>query len=133
VKAERVKELSGRPPRYRPEPVPPQTLDPRALDGIIRLLKRTYHGQISIISQNFRVVQVELKENFNPDELMAPGTGLLDGLENHIQVQNKIAKALAGLEFGQVILVIKKGHLAQIERLQKVRLSDVQGLGGDGI
>ncbi|MDR2338837.1 MAG: YezD family protein [Deltaproteobacteria bacterium] len=108
-------------------------VDQRMLAGIIGLLKRTYHGQIIIISQNYRVVQVELKENFNPEELMAPSTGLLDGLGKPEQLQKKIVEALTGLEFGQVILVVKKGHLAQIERLQKVRLSDVQGLGGDGI
>jgi hypothetical protein len=106
--------------------------EPKILEGIISLLKRTYHGQIIIINQNYRVVQIERKENFSPDELQNPSLGLVD-VGKPDQLVKKLREALAGLEYGQVSLVIKKGRLVQIERLQKVRLSDVQGLGGDGI
>jgi hypothetical protein len=108
------------------------TAESKILNGIISLLKRTYHGQIVIINQNYKVVQVERKENFNPEEILMPSLGL-EELVNPDQIMKKLSEALVGLEFGQVILVIKKGRLVQIERLQKVRLSDVQGLGGDGI
>ena len=111
----------------------PRLADPKILDGVVNLLKKTFHGQIVIISQNFRVVQVERKENFNPEELLSDSLGLADDLGDSSQILKKISQALNGLEFGQVILLIKKGRLGQIERLQKVRLSDVQGLGGDGI
>jgi hypothetical protein len=103
------------------------------LNGVLRLLRQTFHGQIVIITQNYRVVQVERKENFSPDELAAQSLGLLDDTSSPQPILQKIGGALADLEFGQVILVVKKGHLVQIERLQKVRLPNVQGLGGDGI
>jgi hypothetical protein len=107
-------------------------LDPQVLDGILELLKATYHGQITIVNQNFRVVQIERRENFNPDELVGP-LGLSPESLNLGAVKRKISDALKGLEFGQVVLVVKKGRLAQIERLQKERFSDLQGVYGDGI
>ncbi|MDR1312230.1 MAG: YezD family protein [Deltaproteobacteria bacterium] len=108
-------------------------LEPQTLDGILDLLRGTRHGQITIVTQNFRVVQVERRENFNTDELgERPGNAAADSL-NLAAVKKKISLALKGLEFGQVILVVKKGRLAQIERLQKERFSDLQGVYGDGI
>jgi hypothetical protein len=116
--------------------VPPQIdfSEPMAIDGVMSLLRRTFHGQITIITQNFRVVQVERKENFNPEELQGADALSLkeDGL-NFEAVQKRIIGALKGLEFGQVVLVVKKGRLAQIERLRKERYSDLQGVYGDGI
>ncbi|MDR1041488.1 MAG: YezD family protein [Deltaproteobacteria bacterium] len=107
-------------------------LEPRVLDGILELLRGTRHGQITIVNQNFRVVQVERRENFNPEELGGP-PGLDAEALNLTAVKKKISQALKGLEFGQVVLVVKKGRLAQIERLQKERFSDLQGVYGDGI
>jgi hypothetical protein len=107
-------------------------LEPQVLDGILGLLQNTFHGQITIVNQNFRVVQVERRENFNPDELTGPVGLIGDGL-NTGAVKKRISSALKGLEFGQVVLVVKKGRLAQIERLQKERFSDLQGVYGDGI
>ncbi|MDR2459168.1 MAG: YezD family protein [Deltaproteobacteria bacterium] len=108
-------------------------LTPPIMEGVMGLLQRTYHGQITIICQNFRVVQVERRENFNPEELASDSLGLKDEGINLSEVQKRIVGALKGLEFGQVILVIKKGRLAQIERLQKERYADLQGVYGDGI
>jgi hypothetical protein len=108
-------------------------LEPPLLEGIISLLKKTFHGQITIVTQNFRIVQVERKENFNPEEL-GKGELTLDELSlNPAVVKKKIRESLTDLEFGQVILVVKKGRLAQIERLRKERYSNLQGLEGDGI
>lgn len=110
----------------------PDFLEPQVLEGILELLRETYHGQITIVNQNFRVVQVERRENFNPDEL-GGASGLNGEGLNLVVVRKRITQALKGLEFGQVILVVKKGRLAQIERLQKERFSDLQGVYGDGI
>lgn len=108
-------------------------LDTWLLEGLTRLLQKTFHGQVVLITQNFRVVQVERRENFNPDELSNPNLGLAPETFNPQTVREKIIGALKGLEFGQVVLVIKKGRLVQIERNLKERFADLQGLGGDGI
>jgi hypothetical protein len=115
--------------RRNPTPV----LDAGLLEGLTGLLRRTFHGQVILITQNFRVVQVERKENFNPEELADPNLGLEPEFFKPQAVREKIIQALKGLEFGQVVLVIKKGRLVQIERNLKERFADLQGLGGDGI
>ncbi|MDR0548930.1 MAG: YezD family protein [Deltaproteobacteria bacterium] len=108
-------------------------LDPAVLDGLIHLVKKTYHGQIVLITQNFRVVQVERKENFNPEDLLERNLGLLSESLKIQVLKDRVLGALKGLEFGQIVLVFKKGRLTQIERLQKERFSDLQGMSGDGI
>jgi hypothetical protein len=103
------------------------------LEALIELLKKTFHGQVTLITQNYRVVQVERKENFNPEDLQEEYLGLNLETFNARTVKEKVIQALKGLEFGQVVLLIKKGRLVQIERHLKERFSDLQGLGGDGI
>ncbi|MDR1545610.1 MAG: YezD family protein [Deltaproteobacteria bacterium] len=112
---------------------PPTALNSEVLAGLMRLLAKTFHGQVSLVTQNYRVVQIERRENFNPDDLLTPDLGLSAEHFRVEAVRDKIAQALKGLEYGQVVLVIKKGRLAQIERLQKERYADLQGLAGDGI
>jgi hypothetical protein len=109
------------------------SIDPIFLEGLLNLVKQTFHGQVIIISQNFRVVQVERRENFQPEELSEKSLGLNQAGFNPGKIKDKILQALKGLEFGQVILVIKKGRLVQIERMQKERYSDLMGLEGEGI
>jgi hypothetical protein len=108
-------------------------VDNSFLEALIRLLKVTFHGQVTLITQNFRVVQVERKENFNPEELLEDHLGLSADNFSPQTVKDKVVQALKGLEFGQVVLLIKKGRLVQIERHLKERFSDLQGLSGDGI
>jgi hypothetical protein len=108
-------------------------VDNSFLESLIELLKRTFHGQVTLITQNYRVVQVERKENFNPEELQEDYLGLnLENFNSRV-IKDKVVQALKGLEYGQVVLLIKKGRLVQIERHLKERFSDLQGLGGDGI
>ena len=108
-------------------------VDNSFLEALIKLLKKTFHGQVTLITQNYRVVQVERKENFNPEELLNEDLGLSPDSFDPRTIKDKVVQALKGLEFGQVVLMIKKGRLVQIERHLKERFSDLQGLSGDGI
>jgi hypothetical protein len=108
-------------------------VDNSFLEALLKLLVKTFHGQVTLITQNYRVVQVERKENFNPEELLDEYLGLSMDNFSPQTVKDKVVQALKGLEFGQVVLMIKKGRLVQIERHLKERFSDLQGLGGDGI
>ena len=44
-----------------------------------------------------------------------------------------LAGALAGLQFGQVVIKFQAGRAIQIDRTEKRRWSDLMGIGGDGI
>ncbi|MDR1044788.1 MAG: YezD family protein [Candidatus Adiutrix sp.] len=109
-------------------PQPPLT--PALFDSLMNLLKTSFHGRITLVIQNFRLVQVERQENFSPDELLAPG-----GVQEFSRpaLIKKINRALEHLEFGQVVIIFKKGRLSQIERIAKERVTDVSGLDGEGI
>jgi hypothetical protein len=109
-------------------------VDNSFLEAFLKLVRRTFHGQVILVTQNYRVVQVECRENFNPEEVLRDDIGLdLESFKPKA-VKEKIVQALRGLEFGQVVLIVKKGRLFQIERHSKERFADPQqGLAGDGI
>jgi len=44
-----------------------------------------------------------------------------------------IRAALAGLQFGQVVVKIQEGRILQIDRTEKRRVPDLTGISGDGI
>lgn len=45
----------------------------------------------------------------------------------------EVGKALGGLQYGQVVIFIKDGRVAQIERTEKRRLPRLEGVDGEGI
>jgi hypothetical protein len=111
---------------------PPQAVPAEILDWIMSLIQHSFHGQIVLVTQNYRLVQIERQEKFNPEEVLENrADSQLASLEP--QLRERISQALANLEFGQVVIVVKKGRLGQIERIAKVRYTDLIGLAGDGI
>lgn len=49
------------------------------------------------------------------------------------RLRAEITAALSGLEYGQVVILIKDGKVTQIERTEKKRLPRLEGLNGEGI
>lgn len=49
------------------------------------------------------------------------------------RIKAEIAKALDGLEYGQLVILIKDGKVTQIDRTEKRRLPRLEGLNGEGI
>ncbi len=45
----------------------------------------------------------------------------------------EIIQALRGLQYGQVVILIKDGKVTQIDRTEKRRLPNLQGINGEGI
>lgn len=45
----------------------------------------------------------------------------------------EITKALGGLQYGQLVIMIKDGKVVQIDRTEKRRLPSLQGVNGEGI
>jgi len=45
----------------------------------------------------------------------------------------EIGRALVGLQYGQVVIMVKEGRMTQIERTEKRRLPRIEGLDGEGI
>lgn len=48
-------------------------------------------------------------------------------------IKAEITKALAGLKYGQLVIVIKGGKMVQLDRTEKRRLPPIEGIDGEGI
>lgn len=94
------------------------------------MIQGTFHGSVTLIIQDSRLIQLERIEKVRVVELeeerkaaSQPGEGL----------QPRIAASLRGLKFGHITIIIKGGAVVQIERTEKRRFTEWEGLDGDGI
>jgi len=101
---------------------------------IERLIKETAFGSLLLVVQDARVVQVERNEKFQfpaPRRAAAEMPRELSVSENN--TLSRIIGALSALDFGQVVVKIQEGRVVQIDRTEKFRLPELDGMYGDGI
>lgn len=106
------------------------------MDQIISILSSTFHGNVVLIYQNSRLVQIERNEKIRPCELNDENNQLSQGLKGNCDVpavRARILDAFDKLEYGQVVIVIKEGRIIQIDRTEKQRFPSLVGINGDGI
>ncbi|MDR2825890.1 MAG: YezD family protein [Deltaproteobacteria bacterium] len=104
------------------------------MDGILSVLNSTLYGEVTLVAQNFRLVQIERHEKIRPDELFKKrALPLRPDSTLSAAVTDKIRASWRGLEFGQVVISIKEGRVVQIDRTVKERVRDLSGLYCDGI
>ncbi|GHV52645.1 hypothetical protein FACS1894206_01770 [Deltaproteobacteria bacterium] len=102
--------------------------------GIMQVLYGTFHGDVTLVSQNFRLVQIERHEKIRPDDLFKKRANpLRAGSTLPAAITDKIRESWQGLEFGQVVISIKEGRIVRIDRTVKERVRDLSGLFGEGI
>lgn len=101
------------------------------LDQIEQAIADVSFGSVTLILQDARVLQMEKLDKIRFAERKAmPGNTVKD---NKAQLRARIIEAVRGLEYGQVVILIKDGRVTQIERTQKQRVVWVEGRYGDGI
>jgi hypothetical protein len=99
--------------------------------AILSALRGITYGSVTVRVQDGKIIQMEKIEKlrFNRDgNLMGqhvPQTGLTE--------EKPIGTAFTDLQYGQVTFVIRDGSIMQIERMEKKRLLNNQGLHGEGI
>ncbi|MDU2065707.1 MAG: YezD family protein [Sporomusaceae bacterium] len=49
------------------------------------------------------------------------------------KLREKICEAVASMQFGQIVIVVKAGKVVQVERTEKQRYASWENLYGDGI
>lgn len=113
-----------------------QPVSREAFKRIIDFIQSIAHGTVTLIVQDGRVLQLERNDKIRLDQLPK----LLDSAEpfklDQPQLERlyqRLNQELAGVLFGQVILHVKARTLVQIERVIKQRLTDLEGIYGDGI
>lgn len=107
-----------------------------SMDQIIGILSSTFHGNVTLIYQDSRLVQIERNEKIRPNHLLTGNRQLPPtSVENcdFLVLRNKISEALEKLEYGQVAIGIKEGRVIQIDRTEKQRFAALVGIYGDGI
>jgi hypothetical protein len=110
------------------------SITPKIMEQIVSILKNTFHGNVTLITQDFRLVQIERNEKIRPCEVAQSDRqhGLTEK-HDYSAIRIKIQEACANLAYGQVVIVIKEGKIVQIDRTEKQRFPELTGIYGDGI
>ncbi|ABZ84305.1 hypothetical protein HM1_1735 [Heliomicrobium modesticaldum Ice1] len=99
-------------------------------------------GTVTLVLQDAHIIQMNKLEKirFDSDEALKgarpatpetnSGTAQGQGLSS---LRRRIIEAIGGLRHGEVVIVIQKGRIVQIERTEKRRFPLLEGLYGDGI
>ncbi len=110
------------------------SITPKIMEQIVSVLKSTFHGNVTLITQNFRLVQIERNEKIRPCDIASNDKQFgLKEKHDYSAVRIKIEEACKNLEYGQVVIVIKEGKIVQIDRTEKRRFPELTGIYGDGI
>ncbi len=106
------------------------------LANVTEALAEIQHGSITLVVQDARVIQMEVLKKIRFNEathINTTSSGSIDYNALKDGVNKQIACALAGMKFGQITFQIKQARIAQVERLEKQRFPDLEGIHGDGI
>lgn len=113
---------------------PNSAISKHLMDQIVDVLKTTFHGNVTLVTQNFRLVQIERNEKIRPCDMVTRDQKLnVEKKSDYMQIGKKIQKEFGDLEYGQIVIVIKEGKIIQIERTEKHRFQEFTGLDGEGI
>lgn len=113
---------------------PNSALSKHLMEQIVDVLKTTFHGNVTLVTQNFRLVQIERNEKIRPCDMVTRDQKLnVEKKSDYTQIGKKIQKEFGDLEYGQIVIVIKEGKIIQIERTEKHRFQEFTGLDGEGI
>ncbi|WP_019553684.1 YezD family protein [Propionispira raffinosivorans] len=113
---------------------PNSAISKHLMEQIVDVLKTTFHGNVTLVTQNFRLVQIERNEKIRPCDMITRDQKLnVEKKSDYTQIGKKIQKEFGDLEYGQIVIVIKEGKIIQIERTEKHRFQEFTGLDGEGI
>ncbi|MDR2005772.1 MAG: YezD family protein [Acidaminococcales bacterium] len=120
--------------RGKPEVNEAAPVDQELMDKIIDMAQTINFGHITLISQNFRLIQIERNEKIRiGEQSKAKEKDKNEIFPNRARICQKVQQQFRGLEYGQIIIVINNGVIVRIERIEKQRFSDFTGLDGEGI
>ncbi len=112
------------------------TINSEIMDQVISILNSTFHGNVTLVFQDSRLVQMERNEKIRPLDVKAGKKQMPQGLKENCDVplvRGRILEACETLEYGQVVIGIKEAKIIQIDRTEKQRFSSMVGVYGDGI
>lgn len=106
----------------------------QALAVIDQSIQNINFGEIVLVVQDGHIVQIERTERIlisNKKNAQATERG--GKAEEANRLREKILEELSHLKYGQLVVKIKDGKAIQIEKTEKRRFPEVEGVYGDGI
>jgi len=109
-------------------------ISPPVVAIVADLVNSINQGTVTLTVQDGRLLQLERNDKIRLDTLGKSSVSSVPLTPNQVErLQKKLQDELKNLQFGQVLLHIKGGVIAQIERTEKQRYSGLEGIYGDGI
>ena len=113
-------------PRLAPGDIPQ-----KAMTCILQGLRTIRYGEIVLVAQDGVLMQVEWSEKRRLDCWQESEDGENSYTERALtDLAARIRKDFGLLQYGKLVLIIRKGRLLQLERTEKQRFT---GLDGEGI
>ena len=113
-------------PRLAPGDIPK-----KAMTYILKGLRTIRYGEIVLVAQDGILMQVEWSEKRRLDCWQESEDGENSYTESALaDLAARIRKDFGLLQYGKLVLIIRKGRLLQLERTEKQRFT---GLDGEGI
>ncbi|CVK17972.1 DUF2292 domain-containing protein [Sporomusa sphaeroides] len=109
----------------------------RLLPQVMELIRHSLHtvkyGHLILTVQDGYVIKMERTEKFIFTAKNKSGYIVQDVPARQHSFQPKIIAQLEGLMYGQLIIRIEDGKVEQIEKTEKRRINEQEGIYGDGI
>ncbi len=112
---------------------PKKLLLPQVMELIRHSLHTVQYGHLILTIQDGCVIKMERTERFIFSSKNKKGYVIRDIPEGQHSLQAKIIAQLQGLMYGQLIIRIEDGKVDQIEKTEKRRINEYEGIHGDGI
>lgn len=108
----------------------------KLIELIEKSIRSIQFGSIILIIQDGHIIQLEKNEKIRIDP-----ANLIKYLQDHKNevsratpnVGSRILSVVQDLQYGQVVILIKDGNVIQVDRTDKQRIANWQGINGDGI
>lgn len=109
-------------------------LPPQVLDIIIHFLHTVHFGFLILTVQDGHVVKIEKTEKFIISaKTREVGCTRYDKPQKKHPLQGKITAELQAIQYGQLVIRLDNGQVEQIEKTEKRRVNELEGINGDGI
>ncbi len=108
-------------------------LAPQVTELIRHSLHTVKYGHIILTVQDGCVIKMERTEKFIFTSKNKSGYVVQNIPPEQHSFQSKIIAQLQGLMYGQLIIRIEDGKVEQIEKTEKRRINEYEGIYGDGI
>jgi len=111
------------------KPLPSQVFE--IIEGFLFTVQ---YGQLILVIQDGIVVKIEKIEKYVISaKSRETRSGKVDkSLKKH-PLQTKILTELQSIQYGQLVIRLDNGQVEQIEKTEKKRINELEGLYGDGI